>query len=132
MRGSFRDISLEFTHQKVHNMREAGADCIVVACPFCALQLDLGQIEINEPERKILDPDEPPYKIPVLHITQLLGLALGLDPKEVGIVKVPGLTGISPYVDPAAFLLKLNAIQSTPSDSSQVVLQSQTSGGGKE
>jgi len=109
VRGSFRDVSLEFTHQKIHNMREADADCIVLACPFCALQFDLGQTEINEPERKILDPDEQPYKIPVVYITQLLGLAMGIDPVELGLVKVEGLQGISPFTDTSPLLAKLKS-----------------------
>jgi heterodisulfide reductase subunit B len=114
VRGSFRDISLEFTHQKVHNMREADADCIAVACPFCALQFDLGQTEINEPEKKILDPDEPPYKIPVIYIMQLIGLAMGIDPKELGIIKVPGLQNISPFTDTSPLLLKIKSIPVAP------------------
>nr|MDO8112414.1 CoB--CoM heterodisulfide reductase subunit B [Candidatus Sigynarchaeota archaeon] len=107
VRGSYRDISLEFTHQKVHNMREAGADCIAVACPFCALQFDLGQNEINEIERKILDPDEPPYKIPVIYVSQLIGLAMGIDAQELGLIKVPGLQNISPFTDTSPLLSKL-------------------------
>ncbi len=129
VRGSFRDVSLEFTHQKLYNIREVGADCIVVACPFCALQLDMGQVEVNEPERKILDPDEQPYKIPVVYIMQLVGLALGLDPKEVGLVKVPGLANISPFTDTAPFLAKLNEISSSLSTGLQQTVQSQPSGG---
>lgn len=128
VRGSFRDVSLEFTHQKVHNIREGGADCIIVSCPFCALQLDLGQVEINEPERKILDPDEPPYKIPVVYIMQLVGLALGMDPKEVGLVKIPGLPNISPYTDTAPFLARIASIPGVPSGSSHPIVQNQSSG----
>lgn len=56
----------------------AGADCLVTPCPLCHLQLDSRQPEIA----KALDQD---LAIPVLHLPQLVGLALGLTPKELGL-----------------------------------------------
>jgi heterodisulfide reductase subunit B len=56
----------------------AGAECIVVACPLCQLNLDFRQ-----PEAKKNQPDVP--DIPVLYITQLLGLALGIPRDALGL-----------------------------------------------
>jgi succinate dehydrogenase / fumarate reductase cytochrome b subunit len=56
----------------------AGADCLVTPCPLCHLQLDSRQPEIA----KALDQD---LAIPVLHLPQLVGLAVGLTPKELGL-----------------------------------------------
>jgi CoB--CoM heterodisulfide reductase, subunit B len=70
--------SLEMLEHKLACIRQAGVDCIVNACPFCHLQFDRGQIAVNEK----FGTD---YSIPVLHYSQLLGLALGFSPYELGI-----------------------------------------------
>lgn len=56
----------------------AGAECIVVACSLCQLNLDFRQPEARKNQNPIPD-------LPVLYITQLLGLALGLSSKELGL-----------------------------------------------
>ena len=58
--------------------RDAGADCIATACGMCQLNLDLRQADI---ERKFGER----YQLPVFYFTQLLGLALGLGPGELGL-----------------------------------------------
>ncbi|MDD3042125.1 MAG: CoB--CoM heterodisulfide reductase subunit B [Methanosarcinaceae archaeon] len=70
--------SLEMLEHKLACIREAEVDCIVNACPFCHLQFDRGQLAVNEE----FGTD---YSIPVLHYSQLLGLALGASPDELGI-----------------------------------------------
>ncbi len=56
----------------------AGAECIVVACPLCQLNLDFRQAEAKKGQGNLPD-------IPVIYITQLLGLALGLEPGALGL-----------------------------------------------
>ncbi|MFZ7101582.1 MAG: CoB--CoM heterodisulfide reductase iron-sulfur subunit B family protein [Peptococcaceae bacterium] len=56
---------------------EEGANCIVTPCPLCQMQLDMYQ-----PEGKLAVKTEE--DIPVLHLAQLIGLALGLSPEELG------------------------------------------------
>jgi heterodisulfide reductase subunit B2 len=58
--------------------RQAGADCIAVACPLCQMNLDLRQGDAAKAHGAI-------PATPVLYITQLLGLALGLSWKDLGI-----------------------------------------------
>jgi heterodisulfide reductase subunit B len=58
----------------------AGAQAIAVACPLCHVNLDLKQNQIN----KFLKHN---FNIPILYFTQLLGLAFGYSPKELGIDK---------------------------------------------
>ena len=94
LRGSEKEISLDFTREKIENMRQVGVDFIVDCCPFCHLQLDLGQMEINTIFK---DRIGSPYKIPVIYITQLLGLAMGIDPFRLGLLRTPQMKGVSPF-----------------------------------
>ncbi|WIM44218.1 CoB--CoM heterodisulfide reductase subunit B [Methanosarcina mazei] len=77
-RSGYADESLEMLEHKLDCICKAGVDCIVNACPFCHLQFDRGQIAVNEK----FGTD---YSIPVLHYSQLLGLALGFSPDQLGI-----------------------------------------------
>jgi heterodisulfide reductase subunit B len=54
---------------------EAGAECIVVSCPMCHANLDMRQKELEQDGRI-------PKKMPVLYVTELLALAMGVA--EVG------------------------------------------------
>ncbi|MCH7677988.1 DEAD/DEAH box helicase family protein [candidate division KSB1 bacterium] len=56
---------------------ESGADCVVTGCPLCHLSLDSYQPEIDKLKAKGLD-------IPILHLPQLVALALGYSPQELG------------------------------------------------
>ena len=56
----------------------AGADVVAVACPLCQTNLDLRQ---SDAQRRT----GAQFGLPVLYFTQLLGLALGLSEKELGI-----------------------------------------------
>ena len=72
------DVVCRLSHKLLSMARRAGADCIAVACPLCQVNLDLRQTDATKAHG-----DLPPT--PVLYITQLLGLALGRSPKELGI-----------------------------------------------
>ncbi|MFQ5831544.1 MAG: CoB--CoM heterodisulfide reductase subunit B [Candidatus Thorarchaeota archaeon] len=74
-------MSVDFAREKLDNMSAAGIDCIINVCSFCHLQFELSQPQLNK------EINEERYQIPVLYYTQLLGLALGLDPKDLGLHK---------------------------------------------
>jgi succinate dehydrogenase / fumarate reductase cytochrome b subunit len=59
---------------------DAGADCLVTPCPLCHLNLDMQQPMAAKYVERDLD-------VPVLHLPQMVGLALGLDPKDLGMNK---------------------------------------------
>jgi heterodisulfide reductase subunit B len=72
------DVASRLGHRLLSMAREAGAECIVVACPLCEANLDLRQADAVEAHGDL------PH-MPVLYITQLLGLALGLSSDELGL-----------------------------------------------
>ena len=74
---SRRDV-VQTLSAKVIEMAEAiEADAIVVACPLCHQNLDLRQDQINAYRGSRRE-------MPIFYITQLIGLALGFSPKEMG------------------------------------------------
>jgi len=75
------DVVVKLTDSILSMAQAAGAECVVVACPMCQVNLDLRQLDI----KKKLGHD---YDMPILYITQLLGLALGIAPEELGLNKL--------------------------------------------
>jgi heterodisulfide reductase subunit B len=73
---------------------EAGANCIVTACPMCAANLEMRQ----HPARLFF---KVPHPMPVLYFTELLGLAMGLDGADDWLR--------SHIIDPAPLLRELRA-----------------------
>jgi heterodisulfide reductase subunit B len=104
VRSAFKDVSLDMTKEKLNNMRDVGADAIITACPFCHLQFDLGQVEINSASKDLVIPK---FNIPVIYYTQLLGLALGFTAEEVGLVKSKELAGVPPFISMEPILNKI-------------------------
>jgi len=78
LRGISDDLALNLAREKLVNTSKAGADCIVTLCPFCFVALDIGQMQIKAKFQET-------YDIPVLHYSELLALALGIDPKELAL-----------------------------------------------
>ncbi|MCL4534878.1 MAG: heterodisulfide reductase-related iron-sulfur binding cluster [Bacteroidetes bacterium] len=74
------DIALEMTERILRNAEEVGADAIVVVCPFCHGNLDTRQEQISQRTGRR-------YDMPIIYLTQLMGVAFGLDPKELAMDK---------------------------------------------
>jgi succinate dehydrogenase / fumarate reductase cytochrome b subunit len=72
-----RDTSLRQAGTHIGDALDQGADCLVTPCPLCHLNLDLQQPEAA----KLVNRD---LGLAVLHLPQLVGLALGFEPKELG------------------------------------------------
>ena len=64
------------------NAQANGADCIVTSCPLCMLNLDMREAEINNAR---IAAGKDPFDIPCYYFTELIGLAFGAQPDEVGI-----------------------------------------------
>jgi heterodisulfide reductase subunit B len=69
--------SKAMTGKKLETLSQLGLDALVLVCPFCAIMYDKYQ-------RTLEAELEKQYGLPVLYYTQLLGLALGIPPGELG------------------------------------------------
>ena len=70
-----KDVFLRLTGKILEEAKNAGADIIAVACPLCQVNLDSYQYEMSKPN------------IPVFYFSQLIGLAYGIEGKELGLNK---------------------------------------------
>ena len=72
-----KEVSLKQAGRHLGDAVDADADCLVTPCPLCHLNLDLQQPLAERVVGRNLN-------MPVLHLPQLIGLALGLEPNELG------------------------------------------------
>ncbi|RUT08498.1 heterodisulfide reductase [Dulcicalothrix desertica PCC 7102] len=70
--------SFKMAGNHIQDAIESGADCIVTPCPLCHLNLDSRQPEVEKVIGQKLG-------LPILHLPQLIALALGISPKELGL-----------------------------------------------
>jgi len=73
------ESALKIAGSKLSSIKGRGFDGMVVVCPFCYKMYDARQDVI----KKVLDDEE--IRIPVFYYTQLLGLAMGLDARKLGL-----------------------------------------------
>jgi len=69
---------LELSNQILKDAQDNGAQAIIVACQMCQVNLDMRQKAI---EKKY----GVSYKMPIIYLPQLIGLAMGIAPKELGL-----------------------------------------------
>ena len=75
---SEEDLALGLLRRLLENATENGAQCIVTPCPLCQTNLDAYQSKVNSKFKTN-------YNLPVLFITQLIGLTLRIDPISLGL-----------------------------------------------
>ena len=74
------DLALGLIHQLFESAASNGAQCIITVCPLCQTNLDAYQGIVNSRFKT-------KYNLPVLFFTQLIGLALGIETKALGLDK---------------------------------------------
>lgn len=72
------EVALEVARKKLQSILEAKADCIVLNCPSCFQQFENAQRLVN----KKFGTD---FKIPVFYITEMIAMAFGYKPDDLGI-----------------------------------------------
>jgi heterodisulfide reductase subunit B2 len=72
--------AFELIRRLLHNAAEYQTDIIACLCPMCQLNLDAYQSQVN-------GYFNTSYNLPILYFTQLLGLAFGIEPRQLGFGK---------------------------------------------
>ncbi len=72
------DTVLELADKILSNAVEHGANCVVVACPMCHVNLDMKQAAVERKYGKKLD-------LAVYYLSDVVGLALGLSGEQLGV-----------------------------------------------
>jgi len=75
---TYPDVALELNKKILESARQNGANLVLTTCPLCQINLEAYQDKINKKFKTDLH-------LPILFFTQALGLALGGNPKELGI-----------------------------------------------
>jgi succinate dehydrogenase / fumarate reductase cytochrome b subunit len=70
------DVALGELIQPIEQAKDAGADAMVTPCPLCHLSLDAWQSKLKKATGRTFD-------MPILHLSQLIGVAAGLDESEL-------------------------------------------------
>ena len=70
------DTALAELIQPIEQAAEAGADAMVTPCPLCHLSLDAWQSKLKATTGR-------DFKMPILHLSQLVGVAAGLEESEL-------------------------------------------------
>ncbi|MFO8014670.1 MAG: CoB--CoM heterodisulfide reductase iron-sulfur subunit B family protein [Phycisphaerae bacterium] len=72
------DAVVDLSDAILSDAEDAEADAVVTSCPMCHSNLDMRQRTINAAGRG-------PHDLPVLYLSEVLGLAAGIEPERLGL-----------------------------------------------
>ena len=75
---SMTEAVVDLSSKVLEDAKAAGAQAIVTGCPMCHSNLDMRQLKINAEGLG-------PFDMPILYLSELVGLAAGLEPKRLGL-----------------------------------------------
>jgi heterodisulfide reductase subunit B2 len=75
-----RKAALDMVHVLLQDAVNHGADVIATTCPMCDVNLEVYQSQVNREFGTH-------YAIPIMYFTQLMGLAFGIVPGQLGLGK---------------------------------------------
>jgi heterodisulfide reductase subunit B len=73
-----REAAMSLVRDLLQNAQDSEANVIATACPLCQTNLEVYQMQVNQEFGTN-------FNIPVMYFTQLLGLAMGIQPKKLGV-----------------------------------------------
>lgn len=71
------DVAMKILQEKMISANGAGANCVVTNCPACHTQFDIQQLGLKDDAGNSLE-------LPALFVTQVLGVAMGIDLEPLG------------------------------------------------
>jgi heterodisulfide reductase subunit B len=88
-----QEVALGLINKILRNAQENGAQCLVTPCPLCQINLDAYQSVVNSRFKTR-------YNLPVLFLTQLVGVALGIKPDALALSRniVSPMRVLAPYL----------------------------------
>jgi len=88
-----QEVALGLINKILRNAQENGAQCLVTPCPLCQINLDAYQSQVNSRFKT-------KYNLPVLFVTQLVGVALGIKPDALALSRniVSPMRVLAPYL----------------------------------
>jgi len=88
-----QEVALGLVNKLLRNAQENGAQCLVTPCPLCQINLDAYQGQVNSRFKT-------KYNLPVLFLTQLIGVALDIKPNALGLSRniVSPARVLAPYL----------------------------------
>jgi heterodisulfide reductase subunit B len=72
------ELTLNMSQSVFESVDHSKADCLGLICPTCFDSFDVGQLRVSRSFGK-------EYKIPIIYYFQLLAIAQGATPEQVGI-----------------------------------------------
>lgn len=90
------EIGLQFARQKLIELKNAGVDVLIVACPACFMQFDNQQSIMKRAGENI--------DIPVLYCTELIGLAMGFSADDLKLNY--HRTDVTPFIEKCSTIPK--------------------------
>jgi heterodisulfide reductase subunit B len=70
-------VALQLAKDKLSHLKVVDAEAMITICPFCHIMYDTNELRIEKMFNEV-------YGIPILHYPQLLGLAMGMRPEDLG------------------------------------------------
>jgi CoB--CoM heterodisulfide reductase subunit B len=84
-----RDSALAFCRRKLYDLQNHDVDALVVVCPSCFQQFDLNQAALQRANENV--------NVPVLYLSELIDLAYGHEPAEIGMDM--HRVSVQPFID---------------------------------
>lgn len=88
-----QEVALGLVNKLLRNATGNGAECLITPCPLCQINLDAYQSVVNSQFKTN-------YNIPVLFVTQLIGVAMGIPANELALSRniVSPMRVLAPYL----------------------------------